>query len=273
MKTITELLSEGTKALLGADIDNARNEARWLLESVLGMSAGEILLSGEKQISEKCQAEFLEGISQRISGRPIQYIIGRWEFYGREFEVGEGALIPRPETELLCETALRIIKDKAEPAVIDLCSGTGCIGITVMKEHPGARVTFVEKYDAAVGILKKNLILHGISGDAIFKADIFDLKKMDFPGADLIVSNPPYIPSGEIPALQSEVLCEPETALDGGEDGLDFYRAVKKISELNSNCPVAVECGENQSKEIINIFGGGHCVKDFAGVERVVVYP
>ncbi|MBR6361423.1 MAG: peptide chain release factor N(5)-glutamine methyltransferase [Clostridia bacterium] len=270
--TLSELQQKGAQMLSAAGTDNSANEARWLLESDSGLTGAQLILRADENVSAEDEEKYLSHISERISGRPLQYIIGSWQFYGRDFLVGEGVLIPRPETELLCDAALDFIKDISSPAVIDLCAGSGCIGLTIAKERPDSSVLLVEKYNDALSWLRKNKEYLGAENAAILQADILKTGELILPRADLIVTNPPYIPSAEIPGLQSEVHYEPSTALDGGEDGLDFYRAVKDISLKLGRCPVIAECGENQTDGLKAIFGKVRMIKDFASIERIMVY-
>ena len=269
--TISEVLNQGVNALKSNNIENSQNEAIWILESVLSCTYSRILFNKSENISSENEKKFFDKINERISGVPVQYILGKWEFYGREFCVGKGVLIPRPETELLVEYALEFLKDKKSPIVIDLCAGTGCIGLTVARERLDSKVYLVEKYDEAFAYLKKNST--GIKNIELVKADILDKSQLSMlPKADLVLSNPPYIETSEISSLQKEVQLEPVTALDGGNDGLIFYRAIKNILPEICKGAVAMECGENQSETIGKIFQTKKFLKDFAGINRVVVY-
>ena len=270
--TLSELQRKGAQMLSEAGIENSANEARWLLENDFGLTGAELLLKADETADGAAEEKYISHLTERISGRPLQYILGSWQFYGRDFLVGEGVLIPRPETEQLCETALDFIKDITSPVIIDLCAGSGCIGLTIAKERSDSSVLLVEKYNDALLWLRKNKEYLGADNAAILQADILKADELILPRADLIVTNPPYISSAEIPGLQSEVHYEPSTALDGGEDGLIFYRAIREISSKLGGCPVIAECGENQSDELNRIFGRVNMIKDFAGIERIMVY-
>ncbi len=270
--TLSELQQKGTQILFDSGTENAANEARWLLENDSGLTGAQLILRADETVSAAVEEKYLSHISERVSGRPLQYILGSWQFYGRDFLVGDGVLIPRPETEQLCDIALDFIKDIPSPKVIDLCAGSGCIGLTIAKERTDSSVLLVEKYNDALFWLRKNKDYLGAENAAILQADILRTGELILPRADLIVANPPYIPSSEIPGLQSEVHYEPSTALDGGEDGLIFYRAIREISSKLGGCPVIAECGENQSDGLNRIFGRVNMIKDFAGIERIMVY-
>ena len=209
------------------------------------------------------------------SGEPLQYIIGKWDFYESEFYVGEGVLIPRPETEELVEKAVDIIKGVDKPVIVDLCSGSGCIGISLAKKFPNATVYCIEKSKEAFRYLIKNS--EDIKNVVAINADISEcFKDSDIKKADLIVSNPPYIRSSELETLQDEVKAEPVMALDGGDDGLDFYRIIndKWYSLIKDNGYLLLEIGNEQGKdikEVLSNFNKTEVIKDIYGNDRIVV--
>ena len=260
---------------------------------------------GEEQFEKLKNA-----LEKRISGEPLQYILGEWDFYNLTFKVGEGVLIPRPETELLVDCSLEFLRnnfddapsekmyemyrviygkdaarsDRYTPAVLDLCSGSGCIGTTIAYNFENCKVFEIEKSRKAFEYLKQNIALYGLKNVTPFLDDVLtgcnhivNSSKISF---DLIVSNPPYIKSDEIPGLQTEVLREPEMALDGGVDGLLFYRAIAKrwIPKLKSGGLLIVECGEDEADDIMSIFaekvptscGNVFKKQDFSGIYRIV---
>ena len=190
--------------------------------------------------------------------------------------VGEGVLIPRPETELLVDFSLEYLKNKNKPVGFDLCSGSGCIGLTVAKHFPDAKIFLLEKSDEALKYLLKNKEKLSVSNAEIIPGDIFDgFDSFDIPKPDLILSNPPYIISSEVSSLQSEVLKEPVMALDGGVDGFDFYKTIADKWLKECEGAIAVECGEDQADEIKKMFSL-YCsdissVNDFNGIERAVI--
>lgn len=214
-------------------------------------------------------------LEKRVKGVPLQYILGKWDFYGFTYSVGEGVLIPRPETELLVEKANELLKGENNPVIYDLCAGTGCIGLTLARLMPESEVYLFEKSEKAFGYLKKNS--KEIKNAFIVNADIFTIDCEEYKRPDFIVSNPPYIKTDEIPSLQKEVLFEPSMALDGGKDGLDFYYLIaeKWLPVLNKGGFVAVECGEEQADKIIGLFSSQckmtRAVKDYSGTERIVI--
>ncbi|MCH5171017.1 MAG: peptide chain release factor N(5)-glutamine methyltransferase [Oscillospiraceae bacterium] len=219
-----------------------------------------------------------EIISRRKNGEPLQYIVGKWDFYGLTFRVGEGVLIPRPETENLVEYVLNEIKNVKNPIVFDLCSGSGCIGITVAKIRPDSKVYLFEKEDKAYSYLNKNLEIFKLPNVVPVKCDILNCDLQDLPIADVIVSNPPYIKSDEIPTLQAEVQKEPLSALDGGNDGLIFYRCIASrwASKVKNGGLIACECGDGQSAEVLPLFESivseKKVIFDFNNIDRIVAF-
>ena len=251
---IKDLLSHTAERFSAAGNSNALNEARWLFESVSGMSQTQITLNSGKEVEKTLENEFLRRADERISGKPIQYVIGNWDFCGNTFCVGEGVLIPRPETELLVELAEGYIRQGGVKTTVDLCAGSGCIGLTLAKMFPSIKVYLIEKSDLALEFLKRNAQNLNVPNVEILSGDLFDgFEKFNIPENGLLVSNPPYIRSDVVPTLDKEVLCEPVLALDGGADGLDFYRAIagKWISHFAA---AVVECGEEQTRQVCEIF-------------------
>jgi release factor glutamine methyltransferase len=250
--------------------DEAATEARFIVSHITGCEPNRLLICDESINHEDID----KIVEERKNGRPLQYIFGKWWFYKSEFLVGEGVLVPRQDTEILVETGLRFIADKKSPKVLDLCAGSGCIGISVALERKDAEVTAVEKYSDAYSWLKKNKEhcstenLHTIQADALEPLD----KKFD-----LILCNPPYIPIGDRETLSTEVLNEPHTALFGGEDGLYFYREISKLwkDSLTDGGQLAFEVGIDEAeavKEIMQNCGYTEigAENDVLGIQRVV---
>ncbi|MCL1904024.1 MAG: peptide chain release factor N(5)-glutamine methyltransferase [Oscillospiraceae bacterium] len=235
-----------------------------------------------------------ETVNRRIKGEPLQYLLGEWEFYGYPFKVGKGVLIPRPETELLvdlvkeyCIRAKQEISPKdglcsSEGAtVLDLCAGTGCVGISLVKEI-GCNVIAVEKYKEAAEYLKSNIKLNNVENNVtIIEDDVLSLKQLLFITEQLsiVVINPPYLSGCEMQSLQAEVRHEPQTALYGGNDGLDFYRAFFNVwgERLQKARLFACEVGDGQAGAVGQLMENvGLRVekrKDFNGIERVLFSP
>ena len=274
--TVNELYRQGAEMLDYAFIENAFFDARWLIECAMGIDSTEFALKKDKQVSKKEEVKFLSFIRRRISGEPLQYILGKWEFMGYEFTVGEGVLIPRPETELLVDFAKDFLSSKQNPVVLDLCAGSGCIGISVAKLFPKAKVYLVEKSDEAFAYLKKNIKLNKAKNAEAVMGDICDSSLLSSVSPDLILSNPPYIKTNEIDTLQKEVRREPRMALDGGEDGYCFYNVLAEnwLPKLKSGGMLAAECGEAQAEDISQMFFlAGYetdTINDLSGIQRVV---
>ena len=214
---------------------------------------------------------------RRISGEPLQYILGEWDFFGRTFEVGEGVLVPRPETELLVELALEKLRNVRYPVVFDLCAGSGCVGLTIAAERPDAHVWLFEKYDEAFHYLKRNIKKLGLTNVQAVQHDItlgYDDKIFETP--DLIVSNPPYLRTDELGGLSTEVMHEPVTALDGGTDGVDFYRIIASrwLPNVNKHGGIIFECDPSQTLKIADMLipyaMRVKIVTDIFGLQRAV---
>ncbi|MBO5199831.1 MAG: peptide chain release factor N(5)-glutamine methyltransferase [Clostridia bacterium] len=259
-----------TAAALKSISDEADREARLIVAHLSGCEPNRLIIS-----SAAVDTEDIDPIvEKRRQGVPLQYIFGRWWFYDNEFLVGEGVLIPRQDTELLVETGLELIKGLKFPRVIDLCSGSGCIGISIACERPDARVVALEKYDAAFGYLQKNIEHIGAENVKAVKADVLE---KPFGEYDLIVCNPPYIPNGDKGELSPEVLNEPHTALFGGEDGLFFYREITRLwkSALKNGGRLAFEVGIKEADLVARILESEGFTQisfktDLIGIQRVV---
>lgn len=265
--------------IISAVSDDSEFDAMCLLEKAFNMSRTEYYLNSGRLISDEEYTAFISLAERRTSGEPLQYILGEWEFMGKPFLVGDGVLIPRPETEMIAEKALEFLKNKKSPVVFDLCAGSGCIGVTVASERKDSKVYLLEKSDKAFEYLERNVALNKADNAFPLKGDLFesftDMAKFK---PDLILSNPPYIESGVISSLQKEVQREPHMALDGGEDGLDFYRALSGewINLINDGGMIIIECGEGQADDICKIFLENPRVKkaegykDLSGNDRMV---
>lgn len=257
MKTPNELITRAQSVLESYGIENARNEAVWLFDSISSTTRMTRLLNGITEVDDMTAADYLGAVERRVKGEPLQYIIGEWDFFGNTFLVGEGVLIPRPETELLVDISLERVKDIKSPVVVDLCSGSGCIALSAALSRPDAEVIAVEKSPDAFAYLEKNIKGLSVTNVTAVNGDIFEGSRiLPLLHADIIISNPPYIPSAEIDGLSVEVSHEPKMALDGGNDGLDFYRAIASdwFGILKPGGFVTVECAENQTEEILSLF-------------------
>lgn len=274
--TAEQVLRTAAEKLRAAQIENASFDASCLVENITGLSRTKIMLCDDDIADE--QAELVErAVLRRISGEPLQYILGEWDFFGRTFEVGEGVLVPRPETELLVELALEKLRNVRYPVVFDLCAGSGCVGLTIAAERPDAHVWLFEKYDEAFHYLKRNIKKLGLTNVQAVQHDItlgYDDKISETP--DLIVSNPPYLRTDELGGLSTEVMHEPTTALDGGKDGVDFYRIIASrwLPNVNKHGGIIFECDPSQTLEIADMLMPYamrvKIVTDIFGLQRAV---
>ncbi|HBE15867.1 MAG TPA: peptide chain release factor N(5)-glutamine methyltransferase [Ruminococcaceae bacterium] len=245
---IVPALDNAVKSLLSrAGVENPDGDAREILCAVLECDRTQLILR-QDDIPEGLCDKAIAMARRRISGEPLQYILGSWSFMGRNYKVGEGVLIPRDDTEVVVTEALKLSEDTPEPVIVDLCAGSGIIAVTLAKELPNATVYAVEKSDAAFSYLTENITLNQAKVNAIH-ADLQDCVSDFKDGSlDMIVSNPPYIRSAEIADLQQEVQYEPRLALDGGEDGYDFYKMIITLwtPKLKKGGAIAFEIGEGQ---------------------------
>jgi len=253
-----------TAALIAVVTDEADIEARSMVCAAAGREYREYPLYRDSVFPEKYEEKLRKYSEERLKNIPIQYILGEWEFMGLTLRTRPCALIPRQDTETLCEEALKL----GGESVLDMCCGTGCIGISLAKLG-GMKAAFSDISPDCIALARENAELNGVEGE-FFLGDLFENVTGKY---SLICSNPPYIPSGDIPALQKEVQKEPLLALDGGSDGLDIYRriALQYKEHLLPGGHLLMEVGIGQAQDVIGIFGGGYAVKDLCGVERVVV--
>lgn len=274
--TVFSVYNETKKRLEAAGVEDFGFEARVIMRHITGFDNKKIMLNYNTPLSPH-QLRRLEDIINRRKARyPLQYILGEWSFYGFEFKVGEGVLIPRSDSETVVDTALELIKDIENPKVLDLCAGSGALGIAIAANRKDSFVTLLEKYDEAAKYLKANVELNAPSNAEYIKGDVLsgDGRESKF---DLIVSNPPYIPAGDLKGLQPEVLYEPKSALDGGGDGLRFYRAITENyrDSLMPGGKLCFETGINEAKSVKEIleksgFENIRIRKDLNEIERVV---
>lgn len=275
MVILSELLKRTIAALRPLSLENTRFEASCLIKSATGFSNIAFLTEPNASISETQQAALEVMLSRRLSGEPLQYILGEWEFYGFPFKVGEGVLIPRQDTETLVELAEPQLKK--EMLCADLCAGSGCIGISLAR-LTGCRFHSYELSDKALGYLEENIALNGVNAlVTAIKADVLSESVAEnAPMYDAIVTNPPYLTSQDMSELSPEVQREPEMALFGGDDGLSYYREILRlwIKRLNKGGLIAAEIGMGQENDVIAIFAENgikaEAVKDACGIYRVV---
>ena len=255
MTTWKELLKSGATYLETNNVDDFLFEATQLLLTFFQSDYNNFLLHSSDSPDLSQIDSYNNLLKRRVEGEPLQYILGKWDFYNSEFFVGKGVLIPRPETEELVDRCIALIRKNNYKVIYDLCTGTGCIGISVAKECPDVKCYLFELYDEAFSYAQKNINSCGVSNVTLIRHDVLEAYKGAIPDADMIISNPPYIESDEIATLQKEVLEEPLTALDGGTDGLVFYRRFLSdwTERLNVSGYFAFECGENQTDAIASL--------------------
>lgn len=264
--TKQELIEKIAKILGEAGFESARFEATQIVESLLGDGGS---------VTDEIEHKAEELVNRRLEREPLQYILGEWEFYGLPFYVGKGVLIPRSDTETAVETAIKLLDGKQNPTVFDLCAGSGCIGIT-LAHYTDANVRLFEKSPEALQYIFKNIKLNGVEPQ-VYECDVLGEPPLT-DTADLIISNPPYIKTEVIETLEPEVKCEPKLALDGGEDGLIFYRHIARVwkKSLKPSGWLVFEIGFDQAESVTKIMQDeGYCditvIKDLGKNNRVVL--
>ena len=275
--TIFEAYNEVKRKLQAAGIEDYVFEAKQIIKHITGLSATQILTQYNNKLSLFQENNLTALLRQREIRYPLQYIFGEWDFYGRPFYVGPGVLVPRSDTETLVEAALEFLNGKENPEILDLCAGSGCIGITIAKEKENSKVLMVEKFDEAIRYAERNIARNSASNAEIQKGDIFQSAFSDRK-FDIIVSNPPYIPQNEMEEISPETKFEPETALLAEEDGMQFYKAIinNYKESLKDGGAIAFEVGINQSERVAKLleaagFKNITVKKDLNSIERVVI--
>ena len=278
-KPYNELYISTRAALKRAGVEAYSLEARLLVSHAVGKSKEAFLRDLRLYTSTENEQKINALLQRRLAGEPLAYLIGEWEFYGLPIKVTPDVLIPRMDTEVLVETAVNaLVGRKMDARILDLCSGSGCIGCAISHELPAARLVMVDISDRALEVSKQNLRLNRQNRTICLKADALAKPPMSIGTFDLIVSNPPYVPSFEILTLDSSVRdYEPLGALDGGEDGLMFYRAIVRNWKgvLRPGGQLMFEVGETQADAVSDLMRGAGfrdiaTVEDTAGVRRVV---
>ncbi len=273
--TVEKYIKSGAESLKESGIEEYRLESRLFMMKATGFSKTELFTKNDYVLTEAEKEAFESTIKRRITGEPCQYILGKCEFFGYDFYVDKNVLIPRNDTEILIETVLKYAGEFGIKNMLDIGTGSGCIPITLALEGD-IKMTSVDISEGALNVAKKNASLNNVSVEFI-KSDVFSaLKDRKF---DSIVSNPPYIEREEINNLSTEVKdFEPLNALDGGIEGLDFYRRIIKEGKehINENGFIFFEIGYNQGEDLKMLFEENgykyiETVKDLAGLDRVVV--
>lgn len=288
---LKKLRKKTENMLKAAGIEAYKFDTDCIFEDILKKDRSALILDGNEDISDRDADRLFAAAEKRCGGYPLQYILGKWEFFGRPFYVGEGVLIPRPDTEVLIEKVIEhfAAEKNDSPEICDLCSGSGCIAVTLKKELPKAVVHAVELSSEAMPYLIKNIALNSLKSSdiKIIKGNVADDKIIDnfFDPEDIgeyrkinaIVSNPPYLTDKEMKELSPEVKKEPELALKGGSDGLFFYRIIsekwKKILEDGGLIAFEIGCGQGKAvSEILEKEGYKNIAvhKDYCGSDRIV---
>lgn len=268
----TEAFLMGMQKLKEAEIGEAQLDARLLLEEVCGTDHNTLLCHGDREVSEAEEEQYRKALEQRAVHVPLQHLLGYQDFMGLRFQVNEHVLIPRQDTEILVEEAMRYLHDGMR--ILDLCTGSGCILLSLLHYSNDCEGTGVDISKKALQVAALNAELLGIKADFL-KSDLYEKVTGKF---DLLVSNPPYIERKVIPTLMEEVReYDPYIALDGGEDGLDFYRRIIGGAQdyLKRGGQILMEIGSGQAKAVSELlreagFKEIDVCRDFAGLDRVV---
>ena len=268
--TIAQAIEETTQTLLpvAGDRGEAAYQARAILCEALGTDLLGLLLRKDEPFPARCRAAVAQMLLKRLDSEPLQYIFGEWDFMGLPFKLGHGVLIPRQDTEALCEHALILAGQRGYKTGLDVCCGSGCIGISIAYRG-GLKVTLADIAPDALRYAMENAHLNKVNVQ-VMQSDMFKRVQGKY---DMIFCNPPYIASGDLASLQREVKKEPLIALDGGEDGMDFYRRIASEyrAYLNDAGAMLLEVGKGQARDVLALFSAGYIIKDLNGVERVVV--
>jgi len=259
--TYNDLYLDARRALRGAGVEQAQLEARELLCVASGKDRGEFLRDLPLYASDEVERRFRSLLERRMKGEPVAYLIGEWEFYGLTLDICRDVLIPRPDTETLVERGILFVRDLPEGTrVLDLCAGSGCVGLAVADNCPNTRVILAEWSEDALRVARQNILRCGLSQQVnAAQVDALEPPPRLLRDFDLILCNPPYIPTLEVGRLDPSVRdYEPRIALDGGEDGLKFYRAVAKKwkAALKSGGKLAFEVGYDQAPAVRAILAG-----------------
>lgn len=273
--TIGEWLRHAKDALAESGCPDPQIDSRWIAEDTLGLSRSEMHFETERSLSPE-EHERLEALLQRrVQGEPVQYLLHSACFMGLNFYVDSRVLIPRQDTETLVEAVIVALRQMEKPRMLDLCAGSGAIGLSVRTLVPGADVTLADCSRDALEVVRENARRLGVDVD-IRHGDLF--RAVWHQKFDLIASNPPYIPTGDLPLLQREVQREPQLALDGGGDGLEFYRriAADAPEHLNPGGSIYLEVGAGQADAVRALLTGrmecaeAGAINDLNGIPRVV---
>ena len=282
MDTYNDIYLKARKKLRMAGIVASDLETRLIVANASGKTREELLSSSRLYVTDKTVTEAVDAmIGRRVAGEPVAYILGEWEFYGLPITVSNAVMIPRVDTELLAQVAIGLVKQQDRHArVLDLCTGSGCVGLAVAANVPECRLVLADNSERAIAICRANMLRNHLSRNiTAIEADVLETPSPLLGVFDAIVSNPPYIPTRDIMELDSSVRdYEPACALDGGPDGLYFFRAITTnwTAVLKPGGRLAFECGAGQAQAVREIMeDSGYCDicihTDTLGMQRVVV--
>ena len=273
---ISEWLKHARNRLAQTNCPDPDIDARWIAEDVLCLTRQELVFEGDRAIPRHQLYRLEAMLDRRAAGEPVQYILGSADFMGLRFRVDGAVLIPRQDTETLVEATLIELRQRpGRPALLDLCAGSGCVGLSLASLAPNARITLADVSHEALEIARANQKDLGVKVE-LRQGDLFNAVGRE--RFDIIASNPPYIPTGELSGLQRELRFEPRIALDGGADGLDFYRRIAEgaADHLNPGGAIFLEVGINEAQPVLELVKArlpcaqAGTVRDLNGVERVV---
>jgi release factor glutamine methyltransferase len=282
--TLTETLNCAAIILSAAGITNARLDAEVLLAHIIQKDRVWLITHRGDALEDKSQRDFDDAIGRRIRREPLQHIIGNQEFWGLKFKVTPDVLIPRPETEFIIEAALAIVQKRNQQVrIIDLCTGSGCLAVSLAKELTSANIIATDVSEKALAVARENARNHSVADRIRYlEGDLFDpLEELDIRGQiDIIVSNPPYVPAGDLATLQPEVRdYEPALALVAGPEGTEIAAKIIKFAPeyLKKNGSLIMEMGSGQAEALTNmveatgVYAKPEIVKDLSGTDRVIV--
>ena len=276
--TIKQVIEKGAIMLKLENVESPKLKARLLIQFILQKPRQYIIVHDMEELSLKKEKEYFKAIDLLKKGKPLEHITHQKEFMKLNFFVNEDVLIPRQDTETLVEEVIKLAKKSNAKNILDLCTGSGAIAVSLAKYLPNVKITAIDISHKAIQVAKKNAIYNHVENQIIFlESNLFEnLTEQKY---DIIVSNPPYISWKELKKLDKQVKNEPVLALDGGEDGLNFYRRIvsSAYEYLKYNGYLCFEIGYNQKQEVMNIiekenkYVGTYCLKDLYDKDRVIV--
>lgn len=269
---INEILKDGVKYLEGSEYTNPFFEVRMILANIMDKDISYLVAHSDDTVDKDICEEFFSILKRRQNGEPLQYIFGVTEFYGNDFYIDEGVLIPRNDTEISIEVLDEIFKNNNIESFLEIGSGSGIVSVTMAMKYPNTEFTAIDVSDIAIENTIKNIEKYNLNNIKVIKSNLYENIDKSY---DIIYSNPPYIKTSEIQKLQTEVKdFEPMLALDGGKDGLYFYRKIIEglNSFLNHKGFIVFEIGFDQGNDVVSLLNGYsvNIIKDLSGKDRVI---